>query len=164
VKTAFDTAKTYLDTLPGAVSGAGGHNTTLRAACWLVKCGLGDSEALDLLRGFNRRCDPPWTEKELAHKLADARRKVTDLLTFAQPSKPPVRLVWKVSRTIQPKPEALPQAPPAPPVAIPGDTNEARQPWITKAGDLVIPFGSPARFHWWKGGQQPSETRKELTK
>jgi hypothetical protein len=96
MKTAFDTAKGYLDKLPPAISGNGGHNATFRAACWLVKCGLGDSEALALLLEYNRRCLPPWTEKELAHKLADARRLVKSHLVFTPVCRPALRVAWKV--------------------------------------------------------------------
>jgi hypothetical protein len=33
-------------------------------------------------------------------------------------------------------------------------------PYIT-AGDLVIPFASPERYHWWKEGQSVEQTRRE---
>lgn len=64
----------YLATLPPAVSGSGGHNATLRAACECVRFGLTDSEAMQALGEFNRRCQPAWSEHELAHKLASARK------------------------------------------------------------------------------------------
>jgi hypothetical protein len=37
-----------------------------------------------------------------------------------------------------------------------------RLPYFTPAGTLVIPFDSPERFHWWKGGQSVSAIRAEL--
>lgn len=37
-----------------------------------------------------------------------------------------------------------------------------RMPYLTSDGTLVIPFDSPERFHWWKGGQTVTETRKEV--
>lgn len=64
----------YLSKLPPAVSGSGGHNATLRAACECVRFGLSDAEALQALGEFNRRCSPPWSERDLAHKLESARR------------------------------------------------------------------------------------------
>ncbi len=64
----------YLAKLPPAVSGSGGHNATLRAACECVRFGLTDSEAMQALAEYNRRCSPQWSERELAHKLADARK------------------------------------------------------------------------------------------
>lgn len=36
-------------------------------------------------------------------------------------------------------------------------------PHLLADGTLVIPFGSPERFHWWKkGGMTPTETRRYL--
>jgi hypothetical protein len=98
VKTALDTARAYLDKLPAAISGAGGHAAAFAAACWAVRLGLSDSDALALLLEYNRRCQPPWTEKELAHKLSDARRVAgVQVRTFQQPKRA-VRLVWKLER------------------------------------------------------------------
>jgi hypothetical protein len=37
-------------------------------------------------------------------------------------------------------------------------------PYLTPAGDLVIPFDSPERYHYWKHGQSPEETRAEILK
>jgi hypothetical protein len=37
-----------------------------------------------------------------------------------------------------------------------------RLPHFTPGGTLVIPFDSPERFHWWKGGQSIAETRSEI--
>jgi hypothetical protein len=42
--------------------------------------------------------------------------------------------------------------------------DSERLPYITPAGDLVIPFSSPERYHWWKGGQSVAETRAEAIK
>ncbi len=35
-------------------------------------------------------------------------------------------------------------------------------PYINDSGDLVIPFDSPRRYHWWAGGQSVGETLREL--
>ena len=37
-----------------------------------------------------------------------------------------------------------------------------RLPYLTPSGDLVIPFDSPERYHWWKGGQSIHATKQEL--
>lgn len=71
-------AMAYLDRLPVAVSGQGGHNATLRAACECVRFGLSDADAWEALQWFNDyRCQPKWSEHELRHKLADARKIVS---------------------------------------------------------------------------------------
>ena len=37
-----------------------------------------------------------------------------------------------------------------------------RRPYLTLGGDLVIPFDSDPKYHWWKGGQSVKATRAEL--
>lgn len=37
-----------------------------------------------------------------------------------------------------------------------------RWPFLTPDGTLSIPFDSPERFHWWKGGQSVKETLAEV--
>jgi len=70
----LDRCLAYLSKLPPAISGSGGHSATLRAACECVRFGLTDDECLQALGEYNRRCSPPWSERELAHKLESARR------------------------------------------------------------------------------------------
>ena len=89
-------ARDYLAQLPPAVSGCRGHDTTFMAACWLVRFGLGDRDAMALLREFNERCQPPWTEKELAHKLEDARKTVGPTLPRAVGVAPAIREDWSL--------------------------------------------------------------------
>jgi len=37
-----------------------------------------------------------------------------------------------------------------------------RLPFLTAGGDLSIPFDSPERYHWWRGGQSVEQTRAEV--
>ena len=37
-----------------------------------------------------------------------------------------------------------------------------RLPFLTADGTLSIPFDSPARYHWWRGGQSVAQTRAEV--
>jgi len=37
-----------------------------------------------------------------------------------------------------------------------------RVPYLTPGGTLVIPFDSPERYHWWRGGQSVEQTRAEV--
>ena len=68
-------ARRYLAALPPAVSGEHGDASTFRACCRLVRGFLlSDSDALTVLREWNARCVPPWTERELADKIQRARR------------------------------------------------------------------------------------------
>ncbi|MBS0207529.1 MAG: DUF3987 domain-containing protein [Planctomycetes bacterium] len=69
-------ARLYLQHVDPAVSGQNGHNTTFRAACALVVgFGLTPEQAYPLLVEWNGRCQPPWNEKELRHKLASADKE-----------------------------------------------------------------------------------------
>jgi hypothetical protein len=69
-------ARAYLATIPGAVAGNGGHNTTFRVACTLAhRFGLGFEQAWSLLCEWNMKCEPLWSERELEHKLRDAFKK-----------------------------------------------------------------------------------------
>lgn len=48
------------------------------------------------------------------------------------------------------------------PVLTSLQTATERLPHFTPGGTLVIPFDSPERFHWWKGGQSVAATRAEV--
>jgi len=69
-------AARYLACVDPAIAGQGGHNQTFRAACSLVLgFGLTVDEAMPLLAEYNLRCEPPWSEKELLHKLESADKQ-----------------------------------------------------------------------------------------
>ena len=67
-------ATAYLARMAPAIAGEGGHDATYRAAVKLVRgFGLDTRMAYDLLaREYNPRCRPPWSERELLHKVEDA--------------------------------------------------------------------------------------------
>lgn len=66
----------YIDKVPPAISGQGGHNQTFSLACKLVLgFDLSPDEALPYMRYYNQKCQPAWTEKELRHKVSDANKK-----------------------------------------------------------------------------------------
>jgi hypothetical protein len=63
----------YLAKLPPAVAGERGHDRLYRAACILIHgFGLCVSEAFPYLAAFNDRCEPPFSEAQLLHKLREA--------------------------------------------------------------------------------------------
>ena len=69
----IERASKYVAKMPPAVSGAGGHKATFHVACVLVQgFGLSPEQAYPLLADFNALCSPPWSEKELRHKLRGA--------------------------------------------------------------------------------------------
>jgi hypothetical protein len=85
MKTAFqsiDRARTYVEKMPDAVSGADGHGATFAVACKLVEFGLSPDDAWMLLLEYNQRCQPQWSEHELRHKLDDAFRRANPHMGF----------------------------------------------------------------------------------
>ena len=69
-------ARAYLAKMDPAIQGANGSNTAYRAACVLVvSFGLSVEEAAPLFAEYSNRCQPPWSPKEQAHKLADAAKE-----------------------------------------------------------------------------------------
>ena len=84
----IERARAYLDAMPGAIQGAGGHNCLLAAATALVHgFELADADALDLLwSDFNPRCSPPWDAGNPKER-KDFERKVSQAakLSHTQP-------------------------------------------------------------------------------
>ncbi len=71
---ALDRCHRYFDTIPGAVEGNGGDHDTYRAACVAVRgFNLSDSDALEVLERWNRKCSPPWEARDLVNKVKHAR-------------------------------------------------------------------------------------------
>ncbi len=70
-----DRIKAYLDTCDPAIEGQGGHDTTFRVACKVVRgFDRTDDQALRLLMDhYNERCQPPWLEADIRHKIEGAR-------------------------------------------------------------------------------------------
>ena len=71
----IERARRYIAKCPAAISGQGGHDATFHvAACLVHGFALGQPEALSLLTEWNGGCLPPWSERELRHKIESASR------------------------------------------------------------------------------------------
>jgi hypothetical protein len=69
----YHRAEAYVDKCQPAISGQSGHAQTLSVARALVSgFALQPGDAMALLGRFNARCSPPWSEKELQHKIDSA--------------------------------------------------------------------------------------------
>lgn len=67
-------AQHYLAKCPAAKSGEGGHELTWSVVRCVVRgFNLTEQQALVALQPWNSRCDPEWSEKELTHKIRQAR-------------------------------------------------------------------------------------------
>ena len=68
-------ASAYVAAMPPAISGNRGHDATFAVASALVHgFALSRDQAWPIMLEFNARCDPPWSEKDLEHKLDDATK------------------------------------------------------------------------------------------
>lgn len=85
-------ARAWADQQPAAIAGEGGHPQTFAVACGLVRdWGLSVEQARPILGEYSLRCDPPWSDKELEHKLTNAAEKAVE-----EPDR--VGWRWKVLR------------------------------------------------------------------
>lgn len=73
----LERAAKYVSKMEPSISGQSGHNRCFQAACALVMgFGLSEQEAMAVLKHeFNHRCEPPWTDRELLHKVSSANRQ-----------------------------------------------------------------------------------------
>jgi hypothetical protein len=70
-----DRARRFLRSVEPAVSGQHGDVRTFRICCRVVRgFALDDDEALNVLREWNSRCEPPWSERDLRNKVRNARQ------------------------------------------------------------------------------------------
>lgn len=73
-------AKAYLDRMDAAIQGKGGDRQTYIAACCLVEgFGYSPEDALPLMQHYNTKCEPPWDDSDLEHKLEQADANCTGL-------------------------------------------------------------------------------------
>jgi hypothetical protein len=71
----LERARRYLEVLPPAIAGQHGDRQTFRVCCRLVRgFALSDGDALTILREWNTRCEPPWSDRDLTNKVRHARR------------------------------------------------------------------------------------------
>jgi replicative DNA helicase len=73
----MDRAEKYLAKMPVSVSGQNGSGAAFHAACVLVQgFDLPPNQAMGLMRIWNQGCQPPWSERELQHKIDDAAKLI----------------------------------------------------------------------------------------
>jgi hypothetical protein len=84
-------AAAYLRTMDPAISGAHGHDALFRAAVALVRgFDIQPSEALSMLAtDYNPRCQPPWSRREIEHKVKQASTSSTLPIGYLLTASPP---------------------------------------------------------------------------
>jgi len=121
-------AARYVARMPESISGQKGHVAAWAVACKLVHgFELSDADARSVMLGeWNQRCSPPWTEKEIDHKITSARKQANELATRVE-SRP-----WT-----PPKPWSRDEAPleEPPDWALPPDERHAEEPDPVEAAE-----------------------------
>ena len=66
-------ARAYVAKMPPAIAGQHGHDATFKVALALIHgFGLSEEDAMPIIEEYSNRCAPPWSHKELEHKLDSA--------------------------------------------------------------------------------------------
>jgi hypothetical protein len=120
--TVADRARHYVEKMPPAISGSGGHDALFAVARVLIHgFDLPEDDAWQIVIEYNAKCIPPWSERELGHKLSAAgeltrsRKPRGHLLAGEEPLKKYFPMPAKAERTIwhvkaEPLPSDNPQA------------------------------------------------------
>lgn len=84
-------AAAYLRTMDPAISGSRGHDALFRAAVALVRgFDIQPQEALSMLAtDYNPRCQPPWSKREIEHKVKQAATSSTLPIGYLLTASPP---------------------------------------------------------------------------
>jgi putative DNA primase/helicase len=74
-----DRAASYLETCDPSIAGQNGHTKLFNAARRLAGFNLDEETNVQLLLNhFNPRCMPPWSEKEIRHKVSEGIKKADE--------------------------------------------------------------------------------------
>ena len=120
----------YIERAPQAVSGSGGHLTTLRVARSLFNgFGLDRQKTLEWLRVYNSRLSDKWNDRELEHKADSAARG-----TYEKPRG------WMLNGSLAPPPK----------IAIRREKNTPEG--IKKAKKYILATDATAISHTQSGG------------
>jgi hypothetical protein len=158
----IDRARRYVNRLPAAISGSGGHNQTLTTACRLVEFGLSDEEAWEVLLEWNMsHCRPPWDESELRHKLNDAFRRSKPRPEFVQRFATGPRTFPTVGKLHRPPPvrpsESIGSMPHGIPTLDVGTGEDcahlARVRGISESAVALASSSGLVRFGTWRGAR-----------
>jgi KaiC/GvpD/RAD55 family RecA-like ATPase len=110
----LERAKRYVQSCSPSISGQGGHNAAFKVACHLVKgfC-LSQDEAFHVFsQVYNPLCVPAWSEREIRHKLAQAKKQpgADGYLRDAMPenwTKVQMPTQWKEDRSEKEEPRTI---------------------------------------------------------
>jgi len=123
-------AQAYLDTIEPSIQGQNGSSRLMHAAtCMTRGFGFDKANAFSMLaNGYNHRCQPPWSAKEIEHKVNDAIRVGA--------------MEWGALRDAQPAKKSNGTATPTSPYEPPTDPNGVVLPRIA----LIFDNQAPAKI------------------
>jgi len=147
-------ARAYIAKLPAAIEGQGGDKQTFAAACHMViGFGLSPADALPLLREYNQRCMPPWTEAELVRKLQEADKRPGPrgtLVHSSGQSEPGLQVREEAGAPGQSQPVGQVFAATVPDFVL-ADWLKAMPRWVSTDSQGRLKLGRPfigGGFHW----------------
>lgn len=138
----LERATAYVAACDPGVSGQGGHETTFKTFVKVIR-GFSRDEVdakswepawRELLRGYNARCEPPWSVNEFEHKVKQAIDRSSQGWGFLLERPPP--------RTRE-RPKAAPR--PVDPVASGGWGDDPDDPFAAIEGGITMPASEPGR-------------------
>lgn len=131
----IDRARLYLQAVPPAISGNDGHGQTFSVACALVNgFALCTSDAEALLKEYSATCQPPWTDKDVSHKIRSA--------ALSAHTKPRGHLLGNNAPAYTP---GLAVSIPAAPSAIPSTKQPGKKYDPNQRKELPDPINDPVR-------------------
>lgn len=103
----MERARKYLAKLPAAVSGDGGHTQMFNAVCVaMFGFDLDADTTRHVIEEYNQRCDPPWSEREVLHKIRSAAEHCNRERGYLlQPNRAPITSARQASEAT-PEPQA----------------------------------------------------------
>jgi len=150
-------ARAYLAKIPPAIEGKGGHTQTFKAAMHMVLgFDLTDEQAFILMKVWNVRCHPRWSDDELHYKIREARNKgempvghhLGSNIRLARPTNSPESLALPFPEPMQSKSWLRDQWPPFTRLTGDGVKRVAALRGITDADVYLADplLGSPLRL------------------
>ena len=139
-------ALAYVSRMDAAVAGQAGHKATWAVACVLVKgFSLGAREAFGILANdYNPRCQPPWSQKELEHKIKQAQKaKLPDGYLLGDETPRRVGAATIRAPEIPPEPDFDPETGEVyeEPLREPGDDTEAIEQELAQPVSAIERYG-----------------------
>lgn len=155
----YERARAYIAKMEPAVSGSAGHDKTFKAACAMVLgFGLSQDDALSLMREYNATCQPPWSERELVHKVKQADQQSGERGYLRNASPENYHHVEKVTPNYREQPPQEPEPESSSvTVTLMKDAAEQYLATVESGGANLIELGLPDLDYGLGGGVEPGE-------